>query len=82
MDLKRINVTAKFTDQGQIIPLRIDMPGQIIKIDSTGRNWNDDLGFHILAMDESQKVYHLLFSHQESLWYLIPIAKLNDHPSV
>lgn len=67
-----INVTAKFTDKGNIILLRLDMPGQILKVESTGREWEEEDGRHMLAMVEGNRVYHLLFSPQKMMWFIVP----------
>lgn len=70
--MEPINVTAKFTDKGNIILLRLDMPGQILKVESTGREWEEEDGRHMLAMVEGNRVYHLLFSPQNLMWYIVP----------
>ncbi len=70
--MEPVNVTVKFTDKGNIILLRLDMPGQIWKVESTGREWEEEDGRHMLAMVEGKRVFHLLFSPEKMMWYIVP----------
>jgi hypothetical protein len=66
-----IVVTAKFDERGRISPVRFIWRDNHYRIDSTGRRWVDQEGTHILVMDPRRRVFHLLFEHQASLWYLV-----------
>jgi hypothetical protein len=71
MTMEKINVTATFDTQGNIIPLSVQRYGQTLPVISTGRDWIDEEGHHILVMVRENVVTHLLFVSGDGLWYLI-----------
>jgi hypothetical protein len=65
-----VEVTVRFTEDGQITPLQVVWKGQSYPINQVGRRWQDALGDHFLVMIPVEKVVELLFSNNESRWYL------------
>jgi hypothetical protein len=68
--MEKITVTATFDSQGNITPLAIERQGKSIQVLSTGREWLDKEGHHILVMLTENEVSHLVFA--EGIWYLMP----------
>ena len=68
--MKTIEVTAQFTETGEIIPLNFNEGNNLRRVYSAGRHWENELGKHFLVMDIHQKKYHLIFNTQEYIWYL------------
>jgi hypothetical protein len=68
--MEPIEVTAKFDEQGTIIPLHFNWKGVRYRVESTGRRWQDELGAHMLVMVASGQIYELTFKHGEGRWYI------------
>jgi hypothetical protein len=68
--METLEVTARFTPAGKIIPLRFARGKTRIKVHSTGRQWEDEEGKHILVMDAQRKTYHLIFHPGTFTWRL------------
>jgi len=78
--MEEIEVTARFSPQGKIIPLTFAWQGHTHKIDSIGRNWQSENGYHILVMDVNNQVYHLLFKAESTKWFMLRgIDSANQH---
>ena len=75
--MEEIEVTARFSPKGEIIPLTFILHGKPYKVDSIGRNWNTKDGYHILVMDLRNKVYHLLFKPEAAKWFLLPNGEVS-----
>jgi hypothetical protein len=69
-----IEVTAHFDTEGNIRPLEFTWNGQTYPIESTGRNWDDLDGRHILVMIPGGRVFELNFSPNSSVWSLRPVS--------
>ena len=69
--MEKIAVTARFDPQGNIIPLRFIWKGKTYRVDSIGRSWKADDGFHVLVMDGRNQAYHLLYIADKTEWYLL-----------
>ena len=69
--MERIEVTARFDTQNQIIPLSFVWNSRIYRLESIGRSWKAEDGFHILVMDHKNQAYHLLFNPEMMNWYLL-----------
>jgi hypothetical protein len=68
--LESIEVTARFSPEGHIVPLQITWNGRAYGIESTGRRWEAEDGRHILAMLPGDRVVELLFAPLECRWYV------------
>lgn len=71
LKMDKIQVTARFTKEGRIIPTKFVFHDTIITVQDWGRQWEDKEGRHILVMDARKKTYHLLFNVEEFTWYLV-----------
>lgn len=69
--MKKIEVVAKFTETGKIIPQNFRIGKNSYRIHSSGRQWEDEKGKHFLVMDIYAKTHHLCFNAQECTWHLI-----------
>jgi len=67
---ERVSVTATFDREGVPQPLSFEWNEQSYKVSATGRRWEDELGRHILVMDQTERVYELIFATSEGCWYL------------
>jgi hypothetical protein len=65
-----VEVTARFSPDGKVDPLRLHRKGREVMIESAGRRWTDEAGLHILIMLYGGQVFELLFDPQQTLWYL------------
>jgi len=70
--MEEIEVTTRFNPQGKITPLNFVWQGTNYKVESIGRNWTAKDSYHVLVMDFSNQVYHLIFNQQTTQWYLLP----------
>jgi hypothetical protein len=68
--MEKVEVIARFTEQGTINPLRLVQNGNKIPITSFGRSWQDEKGYHILVMLSSETVKELLFEPSTMKWYI------------
>ncbi len=59
--LEKIEVVAQWDASGQPLPTRFTWQGAAFPIRSTGRNWTDEDGFHILCEIKSGEVFELIF---------------------
>lgn len=65
-----VEVTARFSEDGQITPLQIIQTGHTYPVNQVGRRWQDATGEHFLVMIPVERVVELLFVPGESRWYL------------
>ena len=68
--MERIDVTVRFQSSGRIEPLSFMSAGRLYPIESSGRSWNDEQGFHILVMVMGSHVCELVFTPSDLSWYL------------
>jgi len=68
--MEPVEVTARFSIDGKIVPLNFSWRQKSYKITSVGRSWEDEAGHHILVMTPGDRIYELFFVPAESLWYL------------
>jgi hypothetical protein len=69
--MEPIEVIARFTLRGEIEPIRFRWHGDDYPVESTGRSWTDDQGYHVLVMIPGGQVHELLFVPNPVGWYLI-----------
>jgi len=65
-----VEVTARFDQEGEITPLRLTRAGRELVVESVGRRWRDESGYHALVMLLGRRVFELTFSYAEGRWYL------------
>lgn len=69
-EMDRVEVNARFDANGHVRPISLQVDGQNIPVESTGRRWQADDGLHILTMLPGGRVVELVFRAQEMKWYL------------
>lgn len=70
MTLEPIEVSARFSTDGEIIPICFNWQGLEYPVVSTGRRWQDAKGRHMLVMVPDNEVLELVFISDKMLWYL------------
>jgi hypothetical protein len=68
-------IQARWEKDGSIIPLRFTYQGHTLVVDSVGRSWRDESGWHILCMAGNTGVYELIFTPNLT-WEVRPPAGL------
>lgn len=68
--MERIDVTVRFKSSGHIEPLSFMLRGRLYPIESSGRSWSDEQGYHILVMVMGSRVSELVFTPSDLSWYL------------
>ena len=69
-EMHPVEVTALFATDGTITPLRFRWRGSLYLVESSGRQWRAEDGYHVLVMTSSGLATELLFAVQENRWYL------------
>jgi hypothetical protein len=69
-NMQSVEVTARFDPQGRATPLSFTLEGTLYAVNSIGRRWEDEAGQHSLVMSATGEVFELVFSPQESRWFL------------
>jgi len=75
-----VDVTVRFNREGMIEPVDFTLREQRIRIDSTGRQWEDAVGRHILVMDLASQVYELVFTPSEGKWSVKSLENRSKTP--
>ena len=66
-------VMARWEKDGSIVPLHFTWKGQTRLVDSVGRSWRDEQGWHILCMAGGSSVYELILN-PDLRWEIRPPA--------
>jgi len=66
--MEEVEVTARFGPQGKITPLNIKWKGRVHQVESTGRQWKDEDGWHILIMLAGERVFELVLTLGDGIW--------------
>lgn len=72
MTLVSTQVTAQWDPDGGFRPRRFIWQGQTFQVESTGRQWEDEEGLHVLCMVPGGAVFDLVFHLQPAGWWLRP----------
>ena len=80
--MEEIEVTARFSIQGKIIPINFVWNSRSYRVHTIGRNWQAKDGLHILVMTRRNQAYHLLFNSDSAQWFLIRGGEAPTVPSV
>lgn len=71
-EMEPIEVTVHFQPDGEISILTIRKDSLEYPLLSTGRNWKDEGGLHVLVMLADNQVWEVFFNLAEFRWYLSP----------
>lgn len=70
--LTPVNVDARFTAEGAIVPLAFTWNERTYTVAQQGRCWQDDDGrHHFLVMTPVDEVWELLFDPDELQWFIV-----------
>ena len=60
--MKRVvsEISAVWTADGRISPIRFTWEGQVIQVVDRGRDWRDEEGYHVLCRGASSGVFELV----------------------
>ncbi len=72
MALEPVDVNARWKHEGKFEPTQFSWHGKMYRIESTGRDWEDEEGFHVLCMVPGGKVYELVFHLNPAGWLIRP----------
>lgn len=68
--MESIEVTARFDELGRITPLHFTWKGTVQRVETTGRQWTDTSGQHILVMVTNGRIYELTFISGDGRWFI------------
>lgn len=71
---KTAQVQARWKRSGGFEPTQFLWDGAIYRVESTGREWEDAQGYHVLCMIEGGKVFELVFHLNPAGWNIQPTA--------
>lgn len=74
MKLDQVQVKARWDPAGKFIPEQFTWQGQLVRVEGTGRHWEDEQGWHILCMAMNGQVFELVFRLNPAGWWLRPPA--------
>jgi len=55
-------ISARWEPDGSITPQRFTVLGRVYSVESVGRSWRDEEGYHVLCMAGGDAVYELVLS--------------------
>jgi hypothetical protein len=77
MALEPVEVAARWKHEGRFEPSQFSLRGKRYRIESTGRAWEDEEGYHVLCMVSGGQVYELVFHLKPAGWLVRPPASPN-----
>jgi hypothetical protein len=72
MEMEPVQVMARWQIDGSFSPQQFVWQGQIYQVESTGRQWEDLVGLHVLCMVAGGRVFELVFQLNPAGWQLRP----------
>jgi hypothetical protein len=72
--MEPLEVTARFDEAGKITPLKFTWKGSKYTVESTGRHWRDETGYHVLIMAMGERVFELLLDGEQMIWFIKPVG--------
>jgi hypothetical protein len=80
--MEPIEVTARFDEEGKIVPMSFVHNRRTYRVDSIGRQWDGNDGHHVLVMTPGNRAHHLLFARDKGKWYIVRGANNPTIPQV
>ena len=68
--MEPVEVTARFTADGKIIPQSFSWRNKNYPVAAVGRSWENETGRHILVMTPGDRVFELILVSASNLWFL------------
>jgi len=75
VDLLEVEVHARYSSQGEALPVRLSLDGIGYQVEALGRRWKDAQGEHILVMLVGGKTLELIYDTGSGRWYARQAAK-------
>lgn len=72
MNWQAVEVTARWLPGGRFEPSQFIWQGRTYLVESTGRQWEDEAGLHVLCMAAGGLVFELSFKLNPAGWVLRP----------
>lgn len=72
MSLEPVQVAAHWKRSGTFEPKQFYWRGSMYRVESTGREWEDEEGYHVLCMIPSGQVFELIFHLEPAGWLVRP----------
>ena len=72
MALEPVEVSARWKHDGKFEPNQFHWRGKMYRVESTGRDWEDESGFHVLCMVPEGQVFELIFHLNPAGWLVKP----------
>jgi hypothetical protein len=76
MAFESVEVNARWKHDGKFEPTQFSWKKKHYRVESTGRDWEDDEGFHVLCMVDGGQVFELVFKLNPAGWFLKPPANM------
>lgn len=70
MNLQVVEVAARWLPDGRFEPTQFVWQGRTYQVESTGRQWEDAVGLHVLCMLPGGQVLELIFQLDPACWAL------------
>lgn len=72
MALEPGQVQARWKRNGVFEPTQFLWKGVLYRVESTGRVWEDEKGYHVLCMVNEGQVFELIFCLNPARWLIQP----------
>jgi hypothetical protein len=70
MNYEPVQAAARWHSDGSFSPQQFSWNGRVYTVESTGRQWEDEQGLHVLCMVPGGAVYELVFQLDPAGWRL------------
>lgn len=71
--MEPIQVQARWRRNGGFEPIRFFWKDKMYQVESTGRDWEDEHGLHVLVMIQGGQVFELIFQLNPARWVGQPV---------
>jgi hypothetical protein len=72
--MEQVQVSAFWDEEGWFSPRQFTWQGQTVRVESTGRQWEDEGGLHVLCMAFGGKAFELVFRLNPAGWWVRPLT--------
>jgi hypothetical protein len=74
MNEEPVRVSAHWLPEGRFLVDSFSWEGQSYLVESTGREWEDENGWHALCMAPGGRVFELIFHLHPAGWRVRPVS--------
>jgi hypothetical protein len=72
MMMEDAEVSARWKHDGKFEPQQFSWQGRVYRVESVGRDWEDEAGVHVLCMISGGQVFELVFHLNPAGWQVRP----------